>query len=66
MESTINAEPASVVSRQGMNGSCLISIYVKPPRGGERPGRPRRPEKFGRPIAIGWLRMKGNLAISEY
>ena len=41
-------------------------LYVKAPRGGERPDRPRRPEKFGRPIAIRWLRMKENLAISEY
>ena len=43
-----------------------IFLYVEAPRGGERPGRPRRPEKFGRPITIRWLRMKENLAISEY
>ena len=43
-----------------------VFLYVKAPRGGARTGRPRRPEKSGRPIAIRWLRMKENLAISEY
>ena len=48
------------------NLATAFFLYVKAPRGGERPDRPRRPEKFGRPIAIRWLRMKENLAISEY
>jgi len=29
-----------------------LFLYVKAPRGGARTGRPRRPEKSGRPIAI--------------
>ena len=41
-------------------------LYVKAPTLRERLGRPHRGKKIGRPIAIRWLRMKGNLAISEY